>query len=461
MTADIYRNGAKFLDVADETHRQYLDEPESDDGVDYSNGKPVAYHKHDPGRVVRTPLDGTTRIGVIGESGSGKTVGIKRYVSVAYDDGYAIMNGADAKNDFQDINRDSGISKNLRNEMDAELLDGERPHPVPVEMMQPLLLANMYEKTCNECDMDFRQDASCPRCQSQNYRGGRPAYINAFSLRFSDLNKAEFQELVNVDGRQSEVLGQLIEDIGLYNTTFTAYMEALDRLKEEGDVPLGAISSLKSTLRSLENRQVLNNRTNPLSRVFQQLGESVVSLSIRNREELPDGSEFDKVVDLYIVKAMQEWIRRIRKGELQGEDNLWIGDECHEFIPAGTNSKLLRVIGRMIHRDARQADMAMIFSTQQPSQLPNAESRDDENILGSLTHCFIGKSRTALDESEWKTVLRSMNVYRGDRSELNRWRDKFARMDQHDFIYINSEDHMYAADCPIVQFFPPKCAHTG
>jgi hypothetical protein len=451
-----------LLELADAgagTYTEVLPDRSEPVDPDYSNGVPVARHKHTD-EAVRTPLDGTTRIGIIGESGSGKTTGIKRYVSVAYDLGYNILNGADAKNDFHGLDRKGGVSKQLREDMG--LLPGEQPHPIPVELFQPLVLSKLYEKECSECGARFRESVRCPACDSDQYRGGRPSYLNSYSLRFNDLNKAELSELVNPSEAQQKVLDNLLAEVGVYNTSFSVLIETLTDWIDEGEVgSKRSAKSLRSSLAALQSKNVINNRTNPLSRVFQELDEQVVSLSIQNREQLPSGSEFANIVKLHIVKALQAWVQRVDRGELQDERNLWIGDECHSFIPAGTDDLLLRTITRLVNQDARQCGMAMLFSTQQPSQLPHKDSDDSANILGSLTHCFIGKSRTTLDESEWKPVLKAMNVYRGRRKELHRWRNKFARMDQHDFCFIDAQRHQSAADCPIVRFCSPVCHHPG
>lgn len=451
-----------LLDLADAgagRYREVLPDTSEPVDPDYSHGYPVARHKHTD-ELIKTPVDGTTRIGIIGESGCGKTTGIKRYVSVTYDDGFNIMNGADAKNDFHGLDRKGGVSKQLREAMG--LLPGEQPHPVPVQLFQPLVLSKLYEKECSQCGVRFCESVRCPACESDQYRGGRPSYVTSYSLRFNDLNKAELTELVNPTEAQRKILDNLLDAVGLYNTSFPELIETLEEWLARGEVSKRSARSLRDSLEALHTKDVINNRTNPLSRVFQDMDEQVVSLSIQNRNQLPAGSEFANIVKLHIVKALEAWVQRIQRGELQEEKNLWIGDECHEFIPAGTDDQLLRTVARMVNRDARQCDMGMIFSTQQPSQLPNKESDDSANILGSLTHCFIGKSRTSLDESEWKPVLKSMNVYRGmGGTELKRWRNKFSRMEQNDFVYINAQKHRSAGDCPVVRFLSPKMHHGG
>lgn len=397
------------------------------ESADYSNGIPVARVKKTD-RVIRLDVNNTTKIGLFGPSGSGKTVFGKAIASRLYETGRVIFNGGDIKNDFQSLDYEGGVSKDLQDKMG--LLEKEQPRAIPKKLYMPKFLTEHYDTI--------------------------PSYVEPFTFGFQDLSEDDLQFVLaggNLTGKPAKLLNRVLNDVDLDTATFDELLEKVD----ETDANYGTKQSVMEEIKSAKADQLVGNRfrEDPLKHLNDK---TCISLGLEGWRNYSRGSMYK--LELYSSVLLDQLKDRASNGDIDVRlVALW--PEFHKMCSAGQESLLKAVVEDWFNLAGRQMDMPAIIDSQAPSQIPNPDVNGPYNFLGKLSMAFLGCDRNGrpLGESEWKRVLRSMNML--TRSNKKLWRRKIKSLDRFDFLFVHPGLHDGPRDCPVVRSLAPLCSHPG
>lgn len=406
------------------------------------------------GELINLEFDDTTRIAVLGSTGSGKTVGSKAILSRIHDDGWNVVHFSDVKHDFQDISYKGGASQKLIDET-AGLAKGEEPHSVPKKIFQPKFLYDEYDVELGDA---------------------KPTYVEPFTLGFRDIEESDFKSLVGVTSKsQTQTLNNLLSNIDLKNQTFSTIKSELEDMNIEFS---GVEGALKRSFESLENDNLISSRyrKDPFQYVVSwrchdceeyvfkdnkgkhsdhdlEERRAVLSLGLENY----DNYEHEKEkYQFYVASMMHNFIQALRRGQIEGPYVVFC-DEYHELAPRDEDSPVKSRFQRILDVSGRQNEIATLISTQRPSQIPWPKDNTKYDFIGDLDHIFIAEG---LGPDEWRDALNSFNFF--DSSHEQPWKDKISSMDEYQFLYVNTnKDIDGPEDCPVVEFLAPKWTHTG
>lgn len=393
----------------------------------YDNGIPVAKEKR-TNRVVHINFNSTTKIGLFGPSGSGKTIFGKAIVSRLHKTGRSIYNAGDVDNDFQTLDNEPGISKELRDKMG--MVENESRQPIPKKLFVPKF---MYD------DLKKGKAAAEP-----------------FTFGFQDITRDDLEYLLgegDLSGQTEDVLTLILNDVNIDNTSFN---DLKNRIEENEEAAHGTKNSLKLTVESLKNRQIISNRfrKDPLKPLEQGYA---VSLGFKGFENYSMNNMYK--LEFYAAAMLRDLKKRAISGDIDTSlVALW--PEVHKLIPAGEDNLLKPVVEDWFNRAGRRMDMPAVLDSQAPSQIPNSNAAGPYNFLGKLTHVFMGcdKNGRPLPEPDWKQVLRSFNLL--NRSNVRDWRRRINQLDTYDFLYINAR-HNTPRDPPVVRSLAPLVSHPS
>lgn len=415
--------------------------PDEEEAVeaDYNQGIPLAKDIQ-TGDVIRIAADATTRIGLFGPSGAGKTLLAKAFLSRAADDGYTIVHGSDVKNDFQSFDYGDGAAKDLRRKTQG-LLAGEEPAP------QERMLA-------------------IPNFLAQHYDADPSSYGTRFSVTLSDLTETEFRHLVGYhswrSGPAQETLDNILMDVDLQHTSLGHY-------NAENDTGSGLIyeaakrgqSTLVRKLQAAKSNRLLDERCDTSLRdVLAELQDvNVFSLGLKEWRNYVSGDEH--FFQFYSAKVLRVFREMIDAGELEPPFIIF-EDEFHSLAPQGQESMVKEEFQEWYDRAARQRDVTTMISAQRSSQLPNPENDDDLDFISDLTDVFIMRGKPTPSPNDWKPLVRALGVYDGrGGSELSQWEAKINSLNRFQAVYINSQLHSGPEDCPIIETLSPLVSHPG
>jgi len=122
-------------------------------------------------------------------------------------------------------------------------------------------------------------------------------------------------------------------------------------------------------------------------------------------------------------------------------------------MPKGEDSILADLVKRNYTFYQRRSDFPGILDSQLPSQI-------SEQLLEEVNHVFIGcdKNDKSLPSSEWKKVLKLMNVVANPQKDNRRWMQKIQTLGHRDFLYVNGR-MTDPNDAPIVRFLAPRTSN--
>lgn len=413
---------------------QFMEEKTEIKDRDYGNTIPVAKDV-DSGDIISIKLDGKTRIGLFGQSGSTKTIMSKRLMGAALifsDQDWKACHISDIKNDMKSFNGvegpGEGASKSLQNFTEG-LLKGEEPADHPRVLAIPYFMTEHYD----------------------NY----PSRQDVFSLTLDDLSRAEFEFLADFHSWRKAPRNNLIEifedRVDFNNTSLPSLIQIAEQDYDE--------STLARELKKIKNDGLISRRVdNSLRDVLLGLKDKkVLSLGLKHwRNYLPEKRHY---FQFYSGKVVREIKALMEKGEIP-EKLIIFADEFHKLAPQGEKSILKEEFQDLYDVSARQNDIVTFVSTQRPSQIPNSQNDDDLDFVSELTDVFLMRGRKPLHRSEWKPILRDMGVYDGrGGDQLRKWEVKMQSLEQHEGIYVNSLKHDGPADCPRVRTLCPPVAH--
>lgn len=405
-----------------------LGETDSRKDADYSKGIPVA-RVNETGRIIYLPFNSTTKVGIFGPSGSGKTVMAKAMASRLHKTGRRIYNGGDVKNDFQSLDYQGGVSKELAEKMG--LLKNERPQPIPKKLFMPKFLVNDFDSV--------------------------PSYIEPFTFGFQDITKDDLKYLLGegeLSGEPDQVMTEILNAVELAETSFE---DLLGRIDSHEDANHGTKKTLKTRVKSLRSQEIISNRyrKDPLQYLDQ---DYAVSLGLKGFRNYQRGSMY--MLEFYAAVLLRELKRRATANEIQSSlIGMWA--EFHRLAPAGESSLLKPEIQDWIDLGGRQSDLPLILDSQAPSQIPNSHVQGQYDFLGRLSAMFLGCDQNGrpLGENEWKKALKSVNML--TRSNKRHWRRRMNQLDMYDFLFVHPGRHDGPFDCPVVRSLAPLVSHPG
>lgn len=370
--------------------------------ADYSNGIPVAKYVNKNG-FLYLDIDSTTRIGLFGSSGSGKTTGAKSIMVRERDrTGRELYNGADVGNEFQYLDYKGGASKELVEKMG--LAPNENPHPVKKKIFMPKFLTEYYNRV--------------------------PSYVEVFSLGFQDVEESDFKFLMSqgLNQKQIQILELALDRVEFKSTSFSELEAVLDEL----DVHTQAVKPVKRQLRAVESKGIISNRFQKDVLGFLEDGYAV-SLGLENSSKLGRSDLYK--AEFYAAVMFRRLKERVLEGGLSEGKFVFFG-EAHRFAPAGEDSLLKDEIEDLMTYSGRRIDAPLVLDSQRPSQIPNTDSGGSHNFLSELNYVFLGCDRhgKALAWSEAKSVLKSMNLT--NRSNLEGWKKRMQGLEARNFLFV-------------------------
>ena len=395
---------------------------------DYSKGVPVAREKKS-GQIIYLKFNSTTKIGIFGPSGSGKTVMGKAIASRLHMQGRRIYNGGDVKNDFQSLDYEGGVSKQLREKMG--LLKNEHPQPIPKKLFMPRFLVNDFSSS--------------------------PSYVEPFTFGFQDISEDDLKYLLgegDLSGEPQQVMTSILNNVELESTSFD---ELIGRVDSHPDANHGTKKALKTRLDSLRSQEIISNRfrKDPLQYLDQ---DYAVSLGLKGWRNYRRGSMY--MLEFYAARLLNNLKDRAEADDIEVPlIGMWA--EFHKLAPAGEKSLLKPVLQDLIDMAGRQADFPIIMDSQAPSQIPNSYVKGQYDFLGRLSAMFLGCDQNGrpLGENEWKKALKSVNML--TRSNKRHWRRRMNELDTYDFLFVHPGRHDGPYDCPVVRSLAPLVSHPG
>ncbi|MFB1064821.1 helicase HerA domain-containing protein [Natrinema sp. H-ect4] len=408
------------------------------------------------GELIRIKFDKsdvTARIGVFGDSGSGKTLGCKSILSRIYDDGWNIMHFSDVKHDFSDVSHENAAAKEMVETLG--LAEGEEPHPVPKKIFQPRFL---YDE----------------------YNDGKPSYVEPFSLGFKDVSEADFKSLfTSTSQAQERALNNLLARIDLEEQNYKKLKQELDNLElrnDSGDMLEGAI---KDSIDEMQNEKLVSSQfRKDLFRYseawrchdcneFVYPGEkkehqdheleqmpTVLVLGLEKyREYFPEESH---KFQFYVSAVLDNFIDARKKKQI-GKPYIAFFDEAHYVIPRDEDSPAKAKVDSLVNVTGRDNDVGLMISTQKPSQIPMPDKTSRFDITGNLKDIFVAEN---LNADEWGDLLNTFNFYNS--SHRQKWKDRINSMNEKQFLYIDARGNANVEgpeDCPVVEFLSPLWKH--
>lgn len=445
----------KLWDAGDDYYSDRFKQVEEAAEVDYSNGIPVARNV-ETGELVRIKFDKddvTARIGVFGDSGSGKTLGCKRILSAMYDDGWNLMHFSDVKHDFYDISHENAAAKGMIDTLG--LAPGEEPHPVPKKIWQPKFLHDEYSD-------------------------GKPSYVESFSLGFKDITEADFKSLFTTTSpSQDTALTNLLANLDLQNENYSSIEHELDDLdlqNDSGDMLKGALSG---SLTEMKNEQLISSDfRKDLFRyadswrchdceTFVFPGEkkqhedksheleersTVLVLGLEKYREYYPNEKYK--FQFYVSAVLDNFIDAKKNSRIDGPYMAFF-DEAHFIIPNDEDSPAKEKVDSLVHVTGRDNGVGLMISTQKPSQIPMGDKRDRFDIVGQLKQIFIAEN---VSKTEWRPALNSFNFFNASNQQA--WAERIDSMDEKQFLFVDTtKDIDGPEDCPVVEFLSPLWRH--
>ncbi|QIB75374.1 ATP-binding protein [Halogeometricum borinquense] len=413
----MYRYG-KFAKAGDQTHQRYVpDEKDLAPPPDYEKAIPIGTDIN-TGELVSLSISNKDRIGIFGNTGSGKTRFIKVFVSRLWKGGYKILHCSDVKNDFQDLDNRPGASKKIIEQ--SGFAPGEKRQPIPKEMFMPRFLYHEY-----------------PEHRS------KPSYLTPYALGFRDVSTEDFRYLLNPSSTaQENLITNMMSGLKAEQLSYQTLYELVHDTSNNQQLS----QAVESSIEAVQNQSIINDtyRKDPL----EYLDDNVVVLALENWERYKYSGK--ERVEMFIANVMRRAREQLRDGDLEGP-LLMVIDEAHVFVKNGADS-----ISKQEAVDTtvlgRGYGIPMIYSTQKPSQIPNSDDKDTDNIVGEMSYLFLAPN---LDEDDWKTALRATNLYNPNR--LQKWRDLFQSMPEFSWLMVDKAASTYRVIDPLA----PLCAHTG
>jgi len=393
---------------------------------DYEKEIPFG-RKVNTGEIVSISIAEDDRIGIFGDSGSGKTTLAKTIMSRYWLGGAKIVHMTDIKHDFADIDNrlgtdNEGVSKKLIRDSEG-LVEGEEPYSVPKEMFMPKALYDAYPEYKNP-----------------------PYFVTPFTLSFDQVSTDDFKSMLNLSDSQEASLNNILDNIPSDQLSLNAILEQVDMI----DGSKQMVNSLRQSLNSIKSENVISERfyKDPLEPL--EDSDTVISIGLENWDEFRySGSE---KIEMFLTVILRELRKKIRQRDISTPVVVFI-DEAHSFLPSGRKSLFKQPVADLLNVWARANGMIPILSSQAPSQLPNPDDRRDmQDLVGKLNHLLLAPN---LAEKDWKSVLKSTNLY--SQHNLDKWRKRFRRMNQYQFLYINGKNDNWC----IVNPFAPLWPHTG
>ncbi|WP_207587068.1 hypothetical protein [Halomontanus rarus] len=458
---ELARDELRAFEQSDDPRLTQLTEPVDPD-PDYSQGIPVARDRRTD-ELIYIQFDGETRVGFFAPSGKGKTTFGKALISRLYDAGFKIFNGGDIKNDFQSLDYKGGASSSLIKRMG--LADYEQPHRIPKKIFMPKFMVDAYE-------------------------GKVPSYVEPFTLGFQDLSWTDLQFLLQPDSQaQKRTVKKLARQVTmerLADTDREIHGFALLRQKiMEMELGKNLERVMLDTIDVLEAEQIVGNqhREDPLQYLNEigcpecfttEFQSTYDNLWTCTNEDCDWKGEKENRVSFAISLGLERWrefrhgdmhkiqfyaavlLRQLKERAKAGQITppiLGFWDEAHLLLPATGESLMTGPMQDLVDVAARQIEMPIVLSSQQPNKIPHS---DDADILAELNHLFLGFD---LDKKHWKAALDSMSLYR--HYDADKWRRKMNRLKKYDFLYVSPEHHDSVTDCPIVRSLAPLCSHPG
>lgn len=396
--------------------------------ADYSKGIPVARYKGS-NRFLKIQFGSTTKIGIFGNSGSGKTAFGKAMVSRLTEKDRVIYNGGDMDNDFQHLNHYGGSPKKLQEKMG--LAKNESPKEIDRKLFMP---KPVYD-----------------RCKDNL------SYAEAFTFGFQDINETDFKFLLgagDLSGSQEAVLIRVLDNVDIKSTSFSELEEQIEEVaSDQHNVKVALLSQLES----LKNKNIISNRLRQDPLKYLNNGHAV-SLGFKGWTQFMNGDMY--ILQFYASKLFQNMIEQAKDGDLD-VDLVGLWPEFHRLVPAGESSLLKQHIENFFNMMQRRIDMPIIVDSQAPSQVPNSEVSGAYDFVGKLNHFFIGcdQEGSVLSEDEWSKVLRANSLL--NRRNKDDWRSRIRELETFDFLYVNPGRHDGPYDCPVVRSLAPLCYHPA
>lgn len=387
---------------------------------DHTKPVPIAKYRDKPG-YLRVEINSTSVFGLFGPSGSGKTTGDMTIASRGFSRGRIPVNLADTDLHTTNLDNHGGVSQKLVDAMG--LYKGEKPTEIPQTTVLPKYLLNK---------MPDRM---------------KPSNVEAFSLGFQDVNESELKFLLGqgLDKNQKQAMQTVLDKVSIdENLSFDDLKSAAESSE---DIHHSTGKKLKRNIKILEDSEVISSRYRIDIVDVVKSGKSF-GLGMKGFSRLsPD----DYYLMEFLAKKCMEKIIDFNLNQPNNKRIPLIGvfPEAHHLMPKGEDSILADLVKRNYTFYQRRTDFPGILDTQLPSQI-------NQQLLKEVNHAFIGcdKNGSSLDDSEWKQVLKMMNVVANPQRDNKRWMKKIQSLRHRDFLYVNGR-MTDPSDAPIVRFLAP------
>lgn len=423
-----------FFGVSDNYFNRFREEPEKVEEPNYKKSEIPWLRDLDTGEIIFTEPDGETRFGVFGPTGSGKTIVIKRICSIAYRNGFSIAHTSDVKNDFQSVNSYGGIPKNCVEELG--LMPGEKRFEMPRVLGLPKFIVDDYYE-------------------------GRPNYGSVFSWGFSDIGRGDFEFLLgDLSSSQQEVVDLVLDKVDFGKSREEFGESSWDKIIRLAEEQSGNKSTVLRKLKSKRSKGLIDDsmRVDLVSDLDRSNGgKGVVSLGLKYYTKyLNSGMDMLRFYSGILQRNIAE---AISDNDLSvGNGLVLVNDEFQVLDDPKRDMTFNREFNNLLKISGRQADISTVIASQRPAQVSHSDSTNTFDFLSDLTDVVILKGKQNINEADWKTVLRSMGIYRGQ-TDLQYCRRLFGDLDRYEGIYISSEDHQSVRDLQRVKSLAPLVHH--
>jgi len=391
---------------------------------DVNEPVPVASYRDRPG-YLKVPVNSTSVFGLFGPSGSGKTTGAGTIFTRCYSRDRLPVNFADTDLHTTNLDNHGGVSKDLIDAMG--FYEGETRTEIPQKTVLPKYLLN--------------------KMQDRN----KPTNVEPFSLGFQDVNESELKFLLGqgLDKNQKQAMQTVLDKVTVdEDLTFDDLKGAAEA---DDDIHHSTAKKLKRNIKVLEDSEVISSRYR--MDVVEVVREgNAFGLGMKGFSRLsPD----DYYLMEFMAKKCMEMIidYNLEQPESERIPLFSIFPEAHHLMPKGEDSILADLVKRNYTFYQRRSDFPGILDSQLPSQI-------SEQLLEEVNHVFIGcdKNDKSLPSSEWKKVLKLMNVVANPQKDNRRWMQKIQTLGHRDFLYVNGS-MTDPNDAPIVRFLAPRTSN--
>jgi hypothetical protein len=421
-----------YLNVSNDYFERFRDEPEEVTEKTYGDSEIPWLRDLESGEVIVTRPDGETRFGVFGPTGSGKTVVIKRIAGVAYSNGFSVAHASDVKNDFQSVNKFGGVPKKAVR--DLGLMPGEDRFEMP-------------------------RTLGLPKFMVDEYYSSRPEYGKVFTWGFQDIGRGDFEFLLgDLSSSQQEVVDLVLDKVEFGEGRESFGESPWDKILSLAEEEAGANTTVLRKLKSKRSKGLISGgmRVDLVSDLDVN-EKGCVSLGLKLYTKCLN-SGMDQL-RFYSGIFQRNIASSIESGDLDtGNGLILVNDEFQVLDDPKKTMTFNREFNNLLKISGRQADISTVIASQRPAQVSNSDSSNSFDFLSDLTDVVILKGKQNINEADWKTVLRSMGIYRG-KTDLQFCRELFGALDRYEGVYISSERHETVYDLQKVKSLAPPVHH--